>query len=189
MKWLSGMQATEILKPEKLEFLKTEFLEAKFKNSDSFLEFLKAEQQAQQTVLAKHQQQRQKSRMKGGSSFASKYQAGPSVEEKCPTAKEGFDKIFYDGELENRVQLTAVFVLLGKPFDVPTEQYQFHSESIISNEKVALEKELVRMLKPEDLSDRMNWETPEANWYELRSEHVIDMLKQLLTKFRGANRS
>ena len=70
---------------------------------------------------------------------------------------------------------------------MPTEQYQFHSESIIS-EKVAFEKELVRMLKPEDPSDHMNLETPEANGngngYELRSEHVIDMLKQLLTKFR-----
>ena len=76
-KRLSGMQATknenEILKPEKPEFLKTEFLKVKFKNSNSFIEFLKAEQQAQKTVLAKHQQQRQKRRMKGGTSFASKY--------------------------------------------------------------------------------------------------------------------
>ena len=63
------------------------------------------------------------------------------------------------------MRLTAIFVLLGEPFDVPTEQYQFHSESIISDEKVALEKELVRMLKPEDPSDHMNWETPEANGY------------------------
>ena len=93
-KRLSGTQATEIRKPEKPELLKTEFLEAKFKNSNSFFAFLKAEQQAQQQVLAKHQQQRQKSRMKGGSSFASKYQAGPSVEEECPAAKEGFGKIF-----------------------------------------------------------------------------------------------
>ena len=138
-KRLSGVQATknenEILKPVKLEFLKTEFLKVKFKNS-----FLKAEQQAQKTVLAKYQQKRQKSRMKGGSSSASKYQAGPSVEEKCPTAKEGFGNIFYDEGLENGMQLTAISVLLGKPFDVSTEQYQFHSESIIDNEKVALEK-------------------------------------------------
>ena len=71
----------------------TEFLKAKFKNE---FEFIKAEQQAQQTVLAKHQQQQQKSQMKGGkSSFASKYQP-PSVEEECPTAKEGFGKIHYD---------------------------------------------------------------------------------------------
>ena len=122
--------------------------------------------QALQQVLAKHQQQRQKSRMKGGSSFASKYQAGPSVEEKCPTAKEGFGNIFYDEGLENRMQLTAISVLLGKPFDVSTDfclQYQFHSESIISDEKVTLEKELVRMLKLEDHSDHKNWETPEAN--------------------------
>ena len=152
----------------------------KFKNSNSFIEFLKAEQQAQKTVLAKHQQQRQKRRMKGGTSFASKYQPS-SVEEKFLTAKEGFGKIFYDGELENRVQLTAIFVSLGEPFDVPTEQYQFHSESIIDNEKVALEKELVRMLKPEDPSDHMNWETPEANGYELWSEHVIDMLRHWST--------
>ena len=27
-----------------------------------------------------------------------------SVEEECPAAKEGFDKIFYDGELETGVQ-------------------------------------------------------------------------------------
>ena len=52
---------TEILKLEKPEFLKIDFLEEKFKNE--FL--LKAEQQAQKTVLAKHQQQRQKSQMKG----------------------------------------------------------------------------------------------------------------------------
>ena len=82
------------------------------------------------------------------------------------------------------MRLTAIFVLLGEPFDVPTEQYQFHSESIISDEKVALEKELVRMLKPEDPSDHMNWETPEANGYELRSEHVIDMLKQLFQQLQ-----
>ena len=77
--------------------------------------------------------------MKGGSSFASKYQASryqPSaVEEKCLTAKEGFGNIFYDGELENRMQMTVIFVLLGKPVGVLTEQYQFHSESIFSNEK------------------------------------------------------
>ena len=87
-KRLSGMQATEIMHMEfRNEFLKAEkpeFLKAKFKNE---LEFLKAEQQAQQTVLAKHQQQKQKRKMKGGSSFASKYQL-PSVEEECPTAKE-----------------------------------------------------------------------------------------------------
>ena len=51
-KRLSGMQAkknqNEIRKPEKPELLKTEFLEAKFKNSNSFFAFLKAEQQAQQ---------------------------------------------------------------------------------------------------------------------------------------------
>ena len=82
------------------------------------------------------------------------------------------------------MQLTAIFVSLGEPFDVPTEQYQFHSESIIDNEKVALEKELVRMLKPEDPSDHMNWETPEANGYELWSEHVIDMLKQLFQQLQ-----
>ena len=34
MKWLSGMRATEILKPETPEFLKAEFLEVKFKNSN-----------------------------------------------------------------------------------------------------------------------------------------------------------
>ena len=124
-KRLSRVQATknenEILKPVKPEILKTEFLKVKFKNS-----FLKAERQALRQVLANHQQQRQKSRMKRGSSFASKYQAGPSVEEKCPTAKEGFGNIFYDEELENRMQLTVISVLLGKPFDVSTEQYQFH---------------------------------------------------------------
>ena len=74
------------------------------------------------------------------------------------------------------MQLTVISVLLGKPFDVSTEQYQFHSESIINNEKVALEKELVRMLKLEDHSDHKNWETLEANGngngFELRSEHV-----------------
>ena len=158
------MQATknenEILKSVKPEILKTEFLKVKFKNS-----FLKAERQALQQVLAKCQQQRQKSRMKGGSSFASKYQAGPSVEEKCPTAKEGFGNIFYDEGLEKRMQLTAISVLLGEPFDVSTEQYQFHSESIIDNEKVTLEKELVGMLKLEDHSDHKNWETLEANGY------------------------
>ena len=138
------------------------FLEEKFKNE--FL--LKAEQQAQKTVLAKHQQQRQKSQMKGGSSFASKYQAGPSVEEKCLTAKEGFGNIFYCEGLENGTQLTVISVMLGKPFDLSTDfcqQYQFHSESITNNEKVELEKELVRMLKLENHSDHKNWETPEAN--------------------------
>ena len=84
---------------------KPEIFQAKFKNE---FEFLKAEQ----IVLAKHQQQRQKRKMKGGSSFASKYQPS-SVEEDCPTAKEGFGKIFYDGELVNRVQLTAIIVLHG----------------------------------------------------------------------------
>ena len=87
--------------------------------------------------------------------------------------------IFYDEGLENGTQLTVISVLLGKPFDVSTDfsclQYQFHSESIIDNEKVELEKELVRMLKLEDHSDHKNWETPEANGcgngYELRSEH------------------
>ena len=69
-------------------------------------------------MLAKHQQQRQKSRMKGGNSFASKYQAGPSVEEKCTTAKQGFGNIFFNDEgLENGT-VTAISVLLGKPFDV-----------------------------------------------------------------------
>ena len=91
-KRLSGMQATEIPKPEKPEFSKTEFLKVKFKNE---FEFLKVEQQAQQTVLAKHQQRLQTSRMKGGSSFASKCQPS-SVEEECLTAKERFDKIYYD---------------------------------------------------------------------------------------------
>ena len=58
------------------------------------------------------------------------------------------------------------------------QQYQFHSESIIDDEKVALEKELVRMLKLEDPSDHNNWEPPEANvngyanGYEIRSENV-----------------
>ena len=70
----------------------TEFLEAKFKNE---FEFLKSEQQAQQAVLAKSQQQSKKTVMKGGSSFASKYQT-QSVEEECPAAKDGFDKIYYD---------------------------------------------------------------------------------------------
>ena len=150
-------------------------MEEKFQNE--FL--LKAEQQALQQVLAKHQQQRQKSQMKGGSSFASKYQAGPSVEEKCPTAKEGFGNIFYyDEGLENGT-VTVISILLGKPFDVSTDfclQYQFRSESIINNEKLELEKELVRMLKLEDHSDHKNWETLEANGCgngcELRSEHV-----------------
>ena len=77
------------------------------------------------------------------------------------------------------MQLTVISVLLGKPFDVSTDfclLYQFHSESIIDDEKVALEKELVRMLKLEDHSDPKNWETLVANGYangnELRSEHV-----------------
>ena len=71
-------------------------------------------------MLAKHQQQRQKGRMKGGSSFASKYQAGPSVEEKCPSAKEGFGNIFYYEGLENGT-VTVISVLLGKPFDESTD--------------------------------------------------------------------
>ena len=76
----SETQATEILKPEKPEFSKTEFLEVKFKNE---LELLKAERQARQTVLAQmQQQQQQKSQMKGGSSFASKYQP-PSFEQRA----------------------------------------------------------------------------------------------------------
>ena len=92
-KRLSGTQATEIKKDsdeieKRLSRMQaTEFLKAKFKNE---FEFLKAEQQAQQTqqVLAKYQQQQQKRQMKGGSSsFASNYQT-PSVEEECPTAKE-----------------------------------------------------------------------------------------------------
>ena len=61
-KRLSRVQATknenEILKTVKPEFLKTEFLEVKFRDEfefkHSFLEFLKAEQLAQKTVLAKH---------------------------------------------------------------------------------------------------------------------------------------
>ena len=91
------------------------------------------------------------------------------------------------------MQLTAISVLLGKPFDVSTDfclQYQFHSESITDNEKVELVKELVRMLKLEDHSDHKNWETPEANGYangyELRSEYVIDMLKQLFQQLQTA---
>ena len=150
----------------------------------SFLEFFK--------VLAKYQQQRQKSQMKGGSSFASKYQAGPSVEEKCPTAKKGFGNIFYVEELEKRMQLTAISVLLGKLFDVSTDfclQYQFHSESIIDNEKVELQKVLIRMMKLEDHSDHKNWQPPVANvngsnGYELLSEYVIDMLKQLFQQLQ-----
>ena len=72
-------------------------------------------------MLVLPQQQRQKSRMKGGISFASKYQAGPSVEEKCPTAKEGFGNIFYyDEGLENGT-VTVISLLLGKPFDVSTD--------------------------------------------------------------------
>ena len=41
------------------------------------------------------------------------------------------------------MQITAISVSLGKPFDVSTDfcqQYQFHSESITNNEKVELEK-------------------------------------------------
>ena len=53
-----------------------------------------------------HQSRQQKRQMKGGKSgigsFASKYQP-PSVEEESPAAKEGFGKIFYNGELVNRV--------------------------------------------------------------------------------------
>ena len=117
-------------------------------------------------MLAKHQQPRQKSRMKGGSSFASKYQAGPSVEEKCTTAKQGFGNIFYcDEGLENDT-VTAISVLLGKPFDVQTDfclQHQFHFESITNSEKLELLKELVRKLKREDHSNHKNWELPEAN--------------------------
>ena len=149
---------TEILKPEMPEILKFDFLQEKFENE--FL--LKTEQQAQKTVLAKHQQQRQKSRMKGGSSFASKYQAGPSGEEKCPTAKEGFGNIFYyDEKLENGT-VTVISLLLGKPFDVSTDfclQYEFHSESITNNEKL----ELVRV--------------GYGNRYELRSEYVIEYVE------------
>ena len=128
-KRLSGLQATknknEILEPEMPEILKIDFLEEKL-ILESF-----------SWVLVLPQQQRQKSRMKGGSSFASKYQAGPSVEEKCPTAKEGFGNIFYyDEGLENGT-VTVISILLGKPFDVSTDfclQYQFHSESITNNE-------------------------------------------------------
>ena len=76
-------------------------------------------------------------------SFASQYQVGPSVEEICPTVKEGFGNIFYDEGLENAMQLTVIFVLLGKPVDVLTEQYQFHSESNTDNEKVTLEEKRV----------------------------------------------
>ena len=69
-------------------------------------------------MLVLLQQQLQKSRMKGGSSFASKYQAGPSVEEKCPTAKEGFGNIFhFDDGLENGT-VTVISILLGKLFNV-----------------------------------------------------------------------
>ena len=130
-------------------------------------------------MLAKHQQQRQKSWMKGGSSFASTYQAGPSVEEKCPTAKEGFGNIFYYDEGLEKGTVTVISVLLGKLFDVSTDfclQYQFHSESITNSEKLELVKELVRMLKLEDHSNHKNWETLEADGYghryELRSEYV-----------------
>ena len=101
---VSETQATEIEK--RLSRMQaTEFLKTEFKNE---FELRQAEQQAQQTqqVLAKYQQQQQKRQMKGGKSgigsFASKYQP-PSVEEECPAAKEGFGKIFHDGELVNRV--------------------------------------------------------------------------------------
>ena len=57
----------------------------KFKNE---FELLKAEQQAQKTVLAKHQQQQQKSRMKDVGSFASKYQP-LTVEEECLNRQGG----------------------------------------------------------------------------------------------------
>ena len=97
---------------ERLSVSETQGLKREAEQDASHRVF-KAEQQAQQTqqVLAKYQQRQQKSQMKGGNgrgyesgigSFASKYQP-PSVEEECPAAKEGFGKIFYDGELVNRV--------------------------------------------------------------------------------------
>ena len=155
---MSETQATEI---EKMlsKTQATEFLQAKSKNE---FEFLKAEQQDQQTVLAKYQQQQQKSQMKGGSSFASKYQT-PSVEEECPTAKEEFGKIFYDRELVNRVQ-----------------------ESSTSSSTMTTEQMMARILEPEDSSDHMNWEAPEANGYEFQSEDAIDMLKQLFQQLQTA---
>ena len=108
---------------------------------------MKAEQQAQQTrqtVLAKQQQQ-EKSRMKDVGSFASKYQP-PS----------------FEGEDEKWEEWARVFRYWSE---------QFHSESTFYDEKVVIEKELTQMLKPEDPSDHLNWETPNANGYELRSEH------------------
>ena len=84
--------------------------------------------------------------MKGGSSFASKNQPGPSVEEKCPTAKEGFGNIFYyDEGLENGT-VTVISILLGKLFDVskqlwmhfhlPSTQKEFMSQPLQYTEKM-----------------------------------------------------
>lgn len=42
----------------------------------------------------------------------------------------------------------------------------------------------VLMQEPSDAADHMSWEAPEANGYEFQSEHVIDMLKQLLSRFK-----
>ena len=56
--------------------------------------------------------------MKGGSSFASKCQARPSVEGKCPSAKEEFGNIFYfDEGLENGM-VTVISLLVEKLFNV-----------------------------------------------------------------------
>ena len=158
---------TEILKPEKPEFLKIDFLEEKFNNAS-----LLSAAEALATTAEEPDERR--------SSFRVEVPSWGRQSKKCPTAKEGFGNIFYDEGLENGMQITAISVSLGKPFDVSTDfcqQYQFHSESITNNEKVELAKELVRMLKLEDHSNHKNWETLEANGYgngyELRSEYVI----------------
>ena len=60
-------------------------------------------------------------------------------------------------------------------------QYQFHSESVINNEKVELEKELVRMLKLEDHSDHKNWETLEADGYATGTNYGPNTLNPIAT--------
>ena len=122
----------------------TEILKPEEQES-SKMEIMKAEQQAQQTrqTVLEKQQKQQKSQMEDVGSFASKF---PSFEE----------------EDEKWEEWTRVFRYWSE---------QFHYENIFYDEKVVIEKELNQMLKPEDPSDLLNWETPNANAYELRSEN------------------
>ena len=76
-------------------------------------------------MLGKYQQQRQKSRMKGGSSFASKYQAAPSVEEKCPTG--GVREHLLLRRRAGKRNGNRDFLLLGKLFNVSKQWWLLNS--------------------------------------------------------------